>query len=138
MKKLLHFILLIAFFIILANYTVFAKRRPPRPLKHKKVNRLKKHHRNKIIHNHIMKKRKYYKKHDLNNDGVVNHLDKLVWINTHPVIQETIVITQEEENLLSDIDINGDGTIDQGEIDAWLDSYDSNNDGTITEEELNQ
>ena len=135
MRRIFQLIFLAILMLVLTYSTAFPKKRRPHPIKRKKQIRNSKQ--NNIIHNRITKKRHFIKAHDLNRDGTVNYLDKIMWINTHPVIQETVVITANNSNLLEDIDLNADGNIDQGEIDVWFSNYDANKDGIIIETELN-
>ena len=138
MKRKYIGIALAILLLTIAQANVFAARRPAR-YRHKvpaRKRRVLPPARRAEVHNKIMRQKYYIKRHDLNGDGVVNYRDKVRWINTHPVITETVVITEENENLLSDLDINEDGSISPDEVKTLFEDYDTNGDGEITEEEI--
>ena len=88
------------------------------------------------IRNRIYKQHTYVVNYDLNKDGVIDYRDKIIWINSNPQVTKTIVLTDQDNEMLTDIDVNEDGQIDQTDINIWFSNYDTNRDGQISETEF--
>ena len=88
------------------------------------------------IRNRIYKQNTYTIKNDLNKDGVIDYRDKIIWVNSNPQVTKTIVISEQDNEILTDIDVNEDGQIDQTDIDVLFSNYDTNRDGQISEAEF--
>ena len=74
---------------------------------------------------------KYVKKHDLNNDGRVNATDKAILADKKT--QDTLVSTEHEG---VNMDMDGDGDVEDWEIEGFYSKYDVNEDGVLDSYEL--
>lgn len=96
----------------------------------------------KIAHEKAQRKRarhyKYVNNHDLNNDGVVDSRDRLIWLKNRDGNYGRVYVSAENEDVVEVMDIDGDGSVESWEMEAFYDNYDLNGDGVLDEYELNQ
>jgi len=83
-------------------------------------------------------RRQYIQNHDLNGDGVVNQKDRLLWLNRNKETITTTVINDENEDLMEAMDLNGDGVVDKKEAEIFYNRYDVNGNGVLEEAEINR
>lgn len=78
--------------------------------------------------------------YDLNHDGIIDVRDRLVWIQSHYVPDKVVSITivNEEQDLLSELDINKDGVVTSDEMAYWINRYDINRNGILEEFEISR
>ena len=81
------------------------------------------------------RKATYVKRHDLNNDGVVDAKDRAIWVRKHNG-RLLISYVDEDGYFLEEIDIDNDGVVTARELRIWVEKHDENGDGKVTEDEL--
>ncbi|MFA5146936.1 MAG: hypothetical protein WC515_06170 [Candidatus Omnitrophota bacterium] len=83
-----------------------------------------------------MRSYKYVNTHDLNGDGAVNTKDRLLWINRHRSDVPEVLVSTENVDIYEAMDYNDDGSVSKEEMDAFYTVYDKNGDGGLDEAEL--
>lgn len=142
LRKCLIFILSICFLSVLAPQDAYSWRwrpfwrRNPAPRQPKprtgspaRVERKKKKKWTKIL-------RRYDKKHDLNNDGAVNVKDRLLWIKKTTKTHTIVYVADDNKGLIDEIDLDGDGNVEDIEMMAFFEEYDTNRNGVLDDEEI--
>ncbi len=135
-----HFIIflsLCALLVLLPGqaYSLWRTKAKPKVVKHKAIGRKKAAEVAKEIRRHKMYK--YIKSHDYNNDGIVDSKDRLLWIKNHKLSKPTAYISKENEDILEEIDANGDGSVTPAEMESFYSAYDTNSNGILEDHEIN-
>ena len=89
-------------------------------------------------HKKAAKVYRYKRTHDINNDGVVNARDRLLWLKRKGGNYAKVLVSADNDDIVEVMDIDGDGNVEEWEMQAFYDNYDLNNDGVIDDYEMNQ
>ncbi|MFH1868372.1 MAG: EF-hand domain-containing protein [Candidatus Omnitrophota bacterium] len=84
-----------------------------------------------------VKKNEYIRDNDFNHDGKVDAKDRLMWVNKKKPGIQPVLVSKENEDLLEIMDTNGDGSVDQKEMQAFYSTYDINSNGILENSEIN-
>jgi len=102
-----------------------------------KVRQREQNRRQEIIEDKIRTQR-HKNTHDLNNDGIVDAKDRLIWLNNRGGNYDKVYISTENEDITEAMDANGDGNVEAWEMKEFMENYDLNNDGVLDEYEIGQ
>jgi len=81
------------------------------------------------------KKYTYISKHDLNYDGKVDIKDRLIWLRSRKS-DDPIYVSTENEDITDIMDVDGDGDVEQWEVELFYDKYDLNKNRILEDREI--
>ena len=79
---------------------------------------------------------RYKKVHDVNNDGKVNIRDRLMWLKRKNKSYTPVLVSDENEDIVEVMDMDGDGSVEEWEMEGFYNQYDLNGNGTLEDVEI--
>ncbi|MBN1871976.1 MAG: hypothetical protein JW800_05325 [Candidatus Omnitrophica bacterium] len=78
----------------------------------------------------------YIRSHDYNLDGKVDAKDRLLWLRQQKHHYDTVYVSTENEDIVEAMDSDGDGDVETWEMEEFYSQYDTNGNGTLEDEEI--
>jgi Ca2+-binding EF-hand superfamily protein len=89
-----------------------------------------------LLKSKVKKTYKYISSHDLNGDGKVDVKDRLIWLNNNRGNLPKVLVSKENEDLVEVMDVDGDGDVEDWELEGFYSNYDLNQDGVLDSKEI--
>ena len=88
------------------------------------------------VQSNAKKRYSYVRSHDYNGDGKVDRKDRLIWLNNRKGNYDEVYVSEENQDIVEVMDLDGDGNVEGWEMKQVYSSYDLNGNGTLEAAEI--